>query len=802
MGTTPVFQNTYIDASQTPSEWASNTGWFASVSAASPTFAGSIPVIGLPMGSTNPDAPSTQQILENFANGTYDSLLQGMVQTWAAAGFKTQYWRPGVEMNLSSTPGFVGGSASLQALWIAAFQHIYTTLHSAAAVDGVNLKVIWNPGITNDTSAGNATETLWPGAQYVDVIGADVYADVYPFGSGSSQGIYDWDKSGQELNSPHPVYDTSLQQWASDPINLEHYYTDPASDQSVLDASGGSALSLQDLINFAKAQGKAIAICETGAGATGDGAGLSDNPTFVQWLSSTLENAGVPVDFVSIWDADGGGSYAFSNPGDDKPLEAAAWAKYFGAQSTSSTTSTSTSTATTTSTSTSSNAHAASPADTQVNGTSGTIYDTSGNAWTINSGAQIEMNGTVVTSSAEVVTLFWTGTTLDQLNTSGDWWTQPLDGSAGTELSGPPAGYVAPKPAATPISVTPAAEVVATTDAASVKPFSGIAITDANSSQTETAMVTLSTSANGTLSDPNAATDGSTVSNGVLTVHGSAAAVASALDGLVFTPKANQVAAGAAVTTTVTAAIKDTAGETASATSKVTATQVAATPSATDPIVLNIAEDHADGDAEFTIKVNGIQVGGDYQAHALNSSGDAGTVTLTGNWGSGVKDVEVNFINHAYGRNLYVKSISDDGVTYAGTSGALLQNGSETFAIGGTTPTEAAPADSLTLQLSEDAWEGDALFVLYIDGKPVTTPQVVTALHDANKTESFTFTGNLGAGTHTVGIGFTNDAYGGSANEDRNLYVDGISLNGSSVFSGVKAEDSDGTSLFTITTTH
>jgi hypothetical protein len=141
-------------------------------------------------------------------------------------------------------------------------------------------------------------------------------------------------------------------------------------------------------------------------------------------------------------------------------------------------------------------------------------------------------------------------------------------------------------------------------------------------------------------------------------------------------------------------------------------------------------------------------------------------------------------------------------VTYAGTSGALLQNGSETFAIGGTTPTEAAPADSLTLQLSEDAWEGDALFVLYIDGKPVTTPQVVTALHDANKTESFTFTGNLGAGTHTVGIGFTNDAYGGSANEDRNLYVDGISLNGSSVFSGVKAEDSDGTSLFTITTTH
>ena len=735
MGTTPVFQNTYIDASQTPSEWASNTGWFASVSAASPTFAGSIPVIGLPMGSTNPDAPSTQQILENFANGTYDSLLQGMVQTWAADGFKTQYWRPGVEMNLSSTPGFVGGSASLQALWIAAFQHIYTTLHSAAAVDGVNLKVIWNPGITNDTSAGNATETLWPGAQYVDVIGADVYADVYPFGSGSSQGIYDWDKSGQELNSPHPVYDTSLQQWASDPINLEHYYTDPASDQSVLDASGGSALSLQDLINFAKAQGKPIAICETGAGATGDGAGLSDNPTFVQWLSSTLENAGVPVDFVSIWDADGGGSYAFSNPGDDKPLEAAAWAKYFGAQSSAATPisvtpatasasttdpasvnpfkdvaitdanagqtetasvtlstaaygalsdpnaasdgskvsngvltisgsaaavaasldglvftpSSSASTVTTTvtaaitdkagetasatSTVTAAPAlstHAASPADTQVNGTAGTIYDLSGNAWTIDSGQQIDENGVVVPSSAAVVTLFWTGTALEQLNASADWWTQPLDGSAGTELGSAPAGYKAPT---TAIAITPAAEAVATTDDASTKPFKNVVITDANAGQTETASVTLSTAANGTLSDPNAATDGSKASNGVLTVSGSAAAVAAALDGLVFTPTTNQVAAGVAVTTTVTAAIKDTAGETASAKSTVTATQVASTPPPTDTLALQISEDYADGDAEFTVSINGKQVGGDYLAHALHNSGDAETVTLTGDWG-------------------------------------------------------------------------------------------------------------------------------------------------------------------------
>jgi hypothetical protein len=587
MGTTPAFQNTYIDGSQAPSDWASNAAYFASVSETSPTFAGSIPVIGLPMGSTNPDAPSAAQILENYADGSYDSMLQSMVQSWASDGFKTQYWRPGVEMNLGSTAGYVGSSASMQALWIAAFQHIYTTLHAAASADGVNLKVIWNPGVTNDTTAGNATQTLWPGAQYVDVIGADVYSDAYPYGAGSSQGIYDWDKSGQELNSPNPVYDTSLQQWASDPVNLEHYYTYPASDQYVLDASGGSALSLQDIINFAKAQGKPIAIAETGAGSTGDGTGLSDNPTFVQWLASTLENSGVPVDFVSIWDTNSNGSYEFSNASDDKPLEAAAWAKYFGAHSTS--------------------------------------------------------------------------------------------------------------------------------------------------------------------------------------------------------------AIGASTTS-------------ASA-SDVTATPTADASSSPDTLALQISEDAGNADAEFTVAVNGQQVGGDYTASTLHSSGDAGTFLLTGDWGSSVNDVQVSFISDANGatpetgQGLYVNSIAYDGETYAGTSATLSAGSSHTFAVGGATPTTSGPADNLTLDLSEDALNGNAEFVLYIDGKAVSTPQQVTALHDENATQAFSFSGNFGAGAHTIGIGFVNDAYEGSPSEDRNLYINGITLNGSDVFSGLKAQDSNGVSIFSVNTT-
>jgi beta-glucanase (GH16 family) len=359
---------------------------------------------------------------------------------------------------------------------------------------------------------------------------------------------------------------------------------------------------------------------------------------------------------------------------------------------------------------------------------------------------------------------------------------------------------------AVPINVTPATEAVMTTDVASVRPFTGVAIADTNAGQTETASVSLSVAANGTLSDPNAATDGSTMTDGVLTVSGSSAAVVTALDGLVFTPTANQVAAGAAVTTTVTAAIKDTAGETASAASTITADQVTATPPFVDTLALHISEDAWKGDAEFTVSVDGKQAGGDYTASALHSSGDAGTFLLTGDWGSGVSDVAVSFINDAYGgtpetdRNLYVNSISENGVTYAGTTATMDGNGTDTFAVGGTTPTVTPSADTLTLNLSEDFWRQNAEFVLYIDGKALTTPQSVTALHGQNAAQSFSFTGDFGAGTHTIGVAFVNDTYGGSATEDRNLYINGISLNGSSVLSTTKELYSDGASNYTVTT--
>ena len=226
-----------------------------------------------------------------------------------------------------------------------------------------------------------------------------------------------------------------------------------------------------------------------------------------------------------------------------------------------------------------------------------------------------------------------------------------------------------------------------------------------------------------------------------------------------------------------------------------------------DTLALSISQDAWKGDAQFRVSVDGQQVGGTYTASALHASGDAGVFLLTGNWGAGQHSVQVSFINDAYGgtpatdRNLYVNAIAYDGTTYANTTAPLYSNGTRTFAVGGAVPTTPGPADTLTLRLAEDAWKGNADFVLYLDGKPITTAQPVTALHNAGQWQDVTVTGNFGAGSHTLGVRFTNDAWGGTPQTDRNLYVGGISLNGQAISNGTASIYTTSTANFTLHTT-
>ena len=184
--------------------------------------------------------------------------------------------------------------------------------------------------------------------------------------------------------------------------------------------------------------------------------------------------------------------------------------------------------------------------------------------------------------------------------------------------------------AAVPIIASPASATVTTTDEASAAPFSGVMINEVNAGQTETAVVSVNTAANGTLSDPNAGTDHSTTSNGTITITGSTTTVATDLDGLIFTPTAHQVAPGATVATTITAAISDTAGEKTSIASTVSATAVNDAPVISGTKAGQTTQDTAAIKPFTTASVSDVDTGVQDSLTIVLSNAANGTLSGTG----------------------------------------------------------------------------------------------------------------------------------------------------------------------------
>ena len=122
-----------------------------------------------------------------------------------------------------------------------------------------------------------------------------------------------------------------------------------------------------------------------------------------------------------------------------------------------------------------------------------------------------------------------------------------------------------------------------------------------------------------------------------------------------------------------------------------------------------------------------------------------------------------------------------------------------------TDPTAAPPSsvtigsgsDTLALQISEDAYLGNAQFTVSVDGKQIGGTQTATALHSSGKTQTFDVLGTFAAGSHTATVNFLNDAYGGSPTTDRNLYVGGATIDGAVVAGATLTEHFQGPQSFT-----
>ncbi len=106
-----------------------------------------------------------------------------------------------------------------------------------------------------------------------------------------------------------------------------------------------------------------------------------------------------------------------------------------------------------------------------------------------------------------------------------------------------------------------------------------------------------------------------------------------------------------------------------------------------DVVALKVSEDAYKGDAQFTVSVDGKQVGGAFTTKALHAAGQSQEVDLSGSWGKGAHTVTVNFLNDLYGgtasadRNLYVTGASYDGVAQTGATLSLLSGGPQSFGI-------------------------------------------------------------------------------------------------------------------------
>ncbi len=218
--------------------------------------------------------------------------------------------------------------------------------------------------------------------------------------------------------------------------------------------------------------------------------------------------------------------------------------------------------------------------------------------------------------------------------------------------------------------------------------------------------------------------------------------------------------------------------------------------SGVDTIALQVAEQAYQGDAQFTVSVDGVQVGGTQTATASKASGVSQVFDVEGSFGAGTHAVTVNFLNDLYGgsaaadRNLYVTGASFNNVAATNGTLSLMAGGPQTLTVGRPVPAPTvvgSGADTIALQVAEDAYQGDAQFSVSVDGVQIGATQpgqqvgaieTATALQTDGTSQIFDIEGNFGAGTHTVTVNFLNDLYAGSPTADRNLYVNGATYDG------------------------
>jgi hypothetical protein len=206
-------------------------------------------------------------------------------------------------------------------------------------------------------------------------------------------------------------------------------------------------------------------------------------------------------------------------------------------------------------------------------------------------------------------------------------------------------------------------------------------------------------------------------------------------------------------------------------------TAAPAGPAAAGQLVLRMSETAYQGDAQFTLKVDGVTVAGTLTATADHANGMSQIFTVAGPYAPGPHTVAVAFTNSlngaaaGQGRALHIDGMAFNGQE-VGAPIAMTANGATMLS---TAPSASRVA--VTVNLAEDAYKGDAMAFISIDGKVQGGVQTVTASHALGQEQKMSFLLNLAPGAHTAAITYLNDLTVGPG-QDRNLYVDSIDVAG------------------------
>ncbi len=207
-----------------------------------------------------------------------------------------------------------------------------------------------------------------------------------------------------------------------------------------------------------------------------------------------------------------------------------------------------------------------------------------------------------------------------------------------------------------------------------------------------------------------------------------------------------------------------------------------------DTLLLQMSEDAYQGDAQFTVSVDGAQVGGTQTTTANHSQGQTQPFTVHGRFKTLKHTVTVNFLNDANGplgdRNLYVSGASIDGTPITNANLTLLGDGPQSFNFwnAAVAPvTYGTGPDRFVFGISQVPTPQNAHYSISVDGKLLVSRVAAPALRTYGQSQLVTVAGSFGPAAHTVQVNVVNTPAAGTTASPTTLSINSLSYDGMAV---------------------